>query len=291
MTYPNFILLFLLCLCSGCSISKLQNQGSVDTLHFHSKIKFETYKSVIGFDLKINDEHRKFIFDTGANLSVVQRDSLIGNVSKYAGASKRKMKLGRELVPLIQIGNTRFVNTNALNGDFVGLKEQVPNFGGIIGQPIIQKANWLIDYPNKQLELASHNLADESFRAIEIIRKNGNSPYTFLEVNGEEYEVIIDLGSSSCINLPKESKLAKELAKSIKLTEHTRERYTLGGLQTIKEQRGIIPKVQLGAFEFQNVEVNINTSSQARLGMRFFKEYLIYIDNSESRDYKLKKVP
>jgi hypothetical protein len=49
----------------------------------------------------------------------------------------------------MQIGHVTFLNTVALNGNLSGLKEQVSDFGGVIGQPIINKANWLIDYPNK----------------------------------------------------------------------------------------------------------------------------------------------
>lgn len=100
--------------------------------------------------------------------------------------------------------------------------------------------------------------------------------------------MIIDFGSSSAINLPKDSKLAKELINTIELSDNERERYTLGGLQTIKEKVGVVPKVQLGSFEFDNVDVNINTSSQPRIGISFFKDFIIYIDNSNG-GYKIKR--
>lgn len=282
-----FILSFILVY--GCSsLNKLQTRGKVSPQYFKESLSFETNKKLMFLDVKINGETKKFLFDTGADLTLFQRDSLKGKISNFSGASKRKMKLGQEIVPQLEIGNIKFVDTYALNGDLVGFKEQVPNLGGIIGQSIIKKANWLIDYPNKKLEIANTNLVDDSFKSIKILRKDG-APYTFLEVNGKKYRVVIDLGSSSTINLPKNSKLAKELIKTINLTDNIRDRYTLGGLQKINEKIGVVPQVKLGSFIFKNVDVNINTSSQPRIGLPFFKEYSIYIDNSNDGVYKLKK--
>lgn len=288
MKYQKIILVTLLLPHLGCSVTKLQERGNVKPKYFYSKIEFETYQSVIAFDVDIDGQTKKFLFDTGADLSLVQRDTLKGRASKYSGASKRKMKLGREVVPLIRIGNTKFTDTYALNGDLVGLKEQIPNFGGLIGQPIIKKSNWLINYPGKKIEISNANLVGESFKEIEIIRKDG-SPFTFIEMSGEKYQVMIDFGSSSTLNLPEGSKFAEDVAKIVELSENTRDRYTLGGLQKTQEKVGVIPEIRLGEFVFENVDVNINPSSQPRIGISFFKDYFIYIDNANGGVFKLKK--
>ncbi|MEO1447998.1 MAG: hypothetical protein AAFV07_00635 [Bacteroidota bacterium] len=286
----NFVLLFLpaFFLFSGCSVSQQQNQGTVAPKVFHAQIPFETFKGVIGLDVTLNGTLRRFLFDTGADLNLIQRDSLIGKQSSYSGASKRKMNLGKEVVSSLKIGTVDFQQTRALNGNLEGLKEQIPNFGGIIGQPIIRKANWLIDYPGKQLTLSNQGLADGSYTPIEIVRENGHNPYTFLEMNGQRFKVIIDLGSSSVINLPTDSEFAEAVRQTVTLSDNTRDRYTLGGLQKITEKVGVIPKIRLGDFEFEQVDVNINTSSQPRIGMPFFKDYLVYIDNANGGGYKLK---
>lgn len=272
---------------SNCSVTKLQKQGSVEPDDFYSKLDFATKKTVIVLRGELNGKTRNFLFDTGADISVIQRDTTVGKISKYSGASKRKMKLGKEVLESLELSGVKFLNTRAVNGDLVGLKEQIPDFGGIIGQSVINKANWLIDYPNKQLEISNRELSDDSFKSLEIQREHG-APYTFLTINGKQYKVIIDFGSSSAINLPKNSRFAKELANMIDLRDNERKRYTLGGLQTIIEKVGVIPKVRLGDFEFENVDVNINTSSQARIGISLFKDYVIYIDNLNN-EYKLKK--
>lgn len=271
----------------SCSVTKNQKKGTVLPRNFNFVTEFTTAKSVIILPFEIDGVSKNFLFDTGADFSLIQRDSTTGRTGNYDGASNRKMKLGTEYVKSMKIGNIDFQNTFALNGNLVGLKEQILNFGGIIGQPIINKANWLIDYPNKTLRISNENIVDNTFQTIQI-KREGGAPYTLISINGIEYKVVIDFGSSSEFNLPKESKLAKELLQQYDFDDNERDRYTLGGLQTIKEKVGIVPLIKLGDIEFKNVNTTINVSSQPRIGIRFFKDCEIYIDNINN-SYKIKK--
>lgn len=277
----------LLFLVSSCSLIKIQKKGSVFPEKFNFETEFTTLKTVIILPAEINGISKNFLFDTGADFNVIQRDSTIGKISKVGGASKRKVKMGEEYIESMKIGTVDFKNTFAQNGDLVGLKEQIPNFGGLIGQPIINKANWLIDYPNKKLQISNQNLVDQSFKTIQINTEDG-APYTNISISGNDYKVIIDFGSSSEFSLPQESKLAKQLIQEYEFTYNERDRYTIGGLQTIKERAGIVPLVKLGDMEFKNVSTKINVQSQPRIGIGFFKDCIIYIDNLEN-SYKIKK--
>ena len=266
----------------------MQNRGKVKPTNFTYEINFDTLKTLMVLPIELDGVTKNFLFDTGADLSLIQRDATLGKVKKYSGASKRKMALGNEIVSSIKLGDIEFKNTKAVNGDMVGLKEQVPNFGGLSGQPIINKANWLIDNVALKLVLSDQNLVDESFYAIEI-KEEGGSPYTYINHEGKRYKAIIDLGSSAEFNLPKETDLAKELVSLYGFKDHQRERYTLGGLDTIIEKKGIVPMIKLGDFVFENVSTTVNTSSDFRLGMAFFKDCQLYIDN-DNGVYKIKKV-
>ena len=283
----QFLLISIVTLLLGCSITKNQNKGNVVPENFNYQTKFETIKSVMILPVEINGISKNFIFDTGANYSLIQRSSTLGKTSNIQGASKRKMKLGNEMISSMKIGNVDFINTFALNGDMKGLKEQIPNFGGLIGQPIIKKANWLIDYPNKLVNISNKNLTDTSFETIEITRKGG-SPYTYISINGIKHKVIIDLGSSSELNVPRDSKLAKQLLNQYSFSDNEKEVYTLGGIQKMKEKVGIIPLVKLGNMDFKNVNMRIAVTSEPRIGISFFKDCKIYIDNFNS-NYKIKK--
>ncbi len=271
----------------SCSIIKNQKAGTVLPQKFNFETEFTTIKSVIILPFEIDGIPRSFLFDTGADFSIIQRDSTTGKTKKYSGASKRKMKLGIEYVKSMKIGSIDFRNTFAGNGNLEGLKEQIPNFGGLIGQPIISKANWLIDYPNKTLRISNENLVDKTFQTIEI-KREGGAPYTFISIDGIEQKVIIDFGSSSEFNLPEKSRLAEQLLKQYDFNDNERERYTLGGLQTITEKSGFVPLIKLGNMEFENVNTTINVSSQPRIGIGFFRDCEIYIDNLDN-SYKIKK--
>ena len=113
----------------SCSITRIQKKGSVLPENFKSDIEFTTLKTVMIVPVDLNGISKNFLFDTGADYSVIQRDSIIGRSSNVSGATNRKMKMGEEYVASIKVGNIDFKNTFALNSDLIGLKEQIPNLG------------------------------------------------------------------------------------------------------------------------------------------------------------------
>jgi hypothetical protein len=271
----------------GCAtITRLQNKGYVDEKVIQYSFEFTTVKSLILVPVEIDGQTKNFIFDTGASFSMIQRDTLKGKSTQAKGASNRTIISGEEIVKSLKIGEINFKNTYAYNTDFVGLKEQVPNFGGLIGQPVIKKSNWLINYPEKIMVISNCPITDSTFQKINIIIENG-LPYTFITINGGNYKALIDLGSTASLSIPQETPLAKLLLDKYNFTENEREVYTLGGLQTIKEHVATIPKLSIGNIEFIDVHTDIKISSKLRVGMRFFEKSILLIDNLDN-DFKLK---
>lgn len=285
------IRLFLILLIFGslysCSIIKLQKHGYISSESFHYKSDFSTIKTLIVLPVEINGHKKNFLFDTGADVTLIQSDTTRGKVKKIDGASNQNMKLGNEIIKSFKIGDVEFIETYALNGNLVGLKEQVPNFGGLIGQSIISKANWLIDYPNKKIEMSNKQLIDSTYTNIKVNKKDG-APYITLTIDGVKYKALIDLGSSSALTIPEDSKLAEKIISKYDFKENDREVYTIGGLKKSKEKIGHIPTINLDGIEFKNIETKIRHTSQLRIGNDFFKDYIIYIDNLNSR-YSIKK--
>lgn len=284
--YFIFLAIFTL----GCTtVSKLQKKGSVIPEEFRESIPFTTYKSVIVLPVETNEGTKNFLFDTGAQLNLIQ--STTSDEKKTAtveGASNRKMELQQISVSSLKFGQVAFINTVSLAGDFDGLKQQIPNFGGAIGQSVMSKANWKIDYPNKILELSTQPLSDASFQSIAVERENG-SPHVLLTIDGTAYKCLVDLGASTPgVSIPEEHPLAKELLSKHNFQDSIRETYSIGGLQQVNEKVGTLEKVQLGTVDFKEVPVVIRKSSQLRVGMNFFKDCILVIDNL-NKDYKVKK--
>ncbi len=141
---------------TACSTTRLQQEGTVETEANHYKLQFSTTKTLIILPVEIDGVTKNFLFDTGAEVTVLQKDTIVGKTTSVTGATNRSMALGHETISSLKIGGIKFRNTHAMSGNLVGLKEQIPNFGGIIGQPIISKTNWLINYTDSTISSTSN---------------------------------------------------------------------------------------------------------------------------------------
>jgi hypothetical protein len=250
-----FLIVFI-----SCSTGSRFTQGRVNPAEFYAKTTFFTAKSLMILTCELDGVSKNFIFDTGAQVSAIQRDSISGDVITVRGGSNRTVENGSETVKSLKIDGVEFVNTFATNENMAYLEEKIPNYGGVLRRTIIDKSNWLIDYPNRTIELSNKKLSDESYTDIPLI-KSSDTPYMLVEINNAKYRSIIDLGSISIFNVPEDTELAGELLNKYQFVENSRERYTVGGIETITERIGTVPLLKLGATEFRNVTVNINLSS------------------------------
>lgn len=171
--------------------------------------------------------------------------------------------------------------------DAEGLKEQIPNYGGTLGRPIIDRANWLIDLRNNTLTISNKELSDNTYADIDLVISDIGAPHSMINIDGKSYRAIIDLGSTAMLNVPDDSELATYLLNNYEFKDHQRDRYTVGGIQRVTEIKGVLNLLKLGVNEFNDVDVSINKSSQIRVGMNLFKEKIIYIDNLNKK-YRIK---
>lgn len=272
----------------GCSLSHYQRQGRVAPKSYHQSITFTTFKHVISLPVEVDGETRNFLLDTGAQLSLLQSDATKGKRMSVSGASKRKVWLYRNRISSMRIGEVSFKKVNVLTGDFTGLKEQIPNFGGLIGQSILNKSNWKIDYPNRTLEVSNAPFSIDSLHTLPIFR-DGGSPHADISIAGKAYRALIDLGSSAKgLNVPDDHPLAQRLMDKFAFEGNERKIYTMGGLQEVTEQVGTLPFLYLSGVVFKDVPVDIRNSSDLRIGMNFFKDCVLVIDN-DAGVYRLRK--
>ncbi len=270
----------------GCSLEKRQNKGLVTPQTISTKLNFTTNKSVIILPVIFNGTAKNFAFDTGADLSLVNREKITGFKTKVSGAGGKKVKVGSETIDSFKIGDLDFQKTCAFNDNMVFFDKIIPNFGGLIGQSIISKANWLIDYPKKTIEISDKTIETVGFETLSM--KNIRDPHIDIIIEGETYSALIDLGSSTAIAIPTGSKLAEKLLTKYIFIEGTREVYRVGGSEVITEKVSILPKILFGNSSAEAVETKIYDTKQIRIGNAFFKDYTVYIDNTNGV-YKIKK--
>ena len=81
--------------------------------------------------------------------------------------------------------------------------------------------------------------------------------------------------------------MAEKVLSKYKFTDYTRDTWTIGGLNKDYEKTSILPVMKIGDIEFNNVKMNVKKTSQLRIGLPFFSNYQIFIDNKNGV-YKIK---
>lgn len=285
-TLKTSLIILIGLLCQNC-IGNRQNKGFLSAKSGESTIDFTTNKGVIVIPAEIDGTQKNFLFDNGDDLTTINREKLMGPVTKVSSANGNVVKLGQETLGLIKIGDFEFTKIEARNQNLSFIEKDVPNLGGLIGQSIISKANWLIDYPNKKLSIYKNEVPTTDFEQIPI--KNIREPSIELIYEGLKYTAFVDLGSSTAFSVTEGTDLANKLLKDYQFKANTREVATAGGISTITEQVAVVSNLKIGSLVFNNVYTSIRKSSsqQIRIGMEFFKNNKLYIDNTNGV-YKVK---
>lgn len=76
-------IVMLCCLC--CATTNRFTQGKVVPSGFYGKTTFTTVKSLIILPCELNGERKNFLFDTGAQVTGIHRDSIFGEIVTVRG--------------------------------------------------------------------------------------------------------------------------------------------------------------------------------------------------------------
>lgn len=188
----------------------------------------------------------------------------------------------------MKLADMEFQKICAKNLNFDYVEKLVPNFGGLIGQAILSKANWLIDYPNKTVKISTKTIENIGYETINL--KNIRKPEIIINIDGENYKAFVDLGSSTALSVLETSPLGKKLAQKITFTEGPKETFTASGVNNETVKRGILTSLKVGNIELKNTSLIMPKTSSVpiRIGMSFFKDCILYLDYS-NKVYKIKK--
>jgi len=262
-------------------ITQKQNQGSINPVNGDSSIDFITQRGVIVIPVLFEDKQMNFLFDNGDDLTTINRKTQKGKTTKISTSSGESAKLGQEKVASLKIGNFDFQKINARNQNLDFIEKDVPNLGGLIGQSVISKANWLIDFSKNKMIISTSPLRPNVLDIIEL--KNMREPKIKLTYNGVEYTAFVDLGSSTALSVTQDSPLAIALRKQFEFKKNIREVATAGGLRTLHENIGVVSDLKIGSVKFDEIQTSIReTSSQSvRIGASFFKDKTLIISNSK----------
>lgn len=280
-------LISLLCTTNFSCISSKQNKGFVAASNTETVIDFTTAKSLLVIPVKLNGETKSFILDNGADLTAINRQKIIGNSSNVSGADGKSALVGKETINSMKIGEMEFKDTYALNSNFTSIEKEIPNFGGLIGQSVLAKANWLIDYPNKKLTITTKEINTAGFEIIKT--KNIRSPFIFFEFEGKMYKAFVDLGSTTALSVKENTELAQLLKTKFSFKEESKITTTISGTATTQIKRSETKGIKIGSIVFDDVNTILvkASSHDIRIGMDFFKNHQLYLDYT-NKVFKIK---
>ncbi|TCS35885.1 hypothetical protein [Reinekea marinisedimentorum] len=283
------VLLFILSTvgCSTVRLSDLQSHGSVKPDKFYAKGDISFIGSRILISANIHGEEKNYIFDTGAEASFIHKNKSSGKSVNVSSPLGETLEYGSEYIDSIKIMDIEFVDTFAVNGNRPVLSKEIDNFGGLIGAPVINKANWLISFTENYIEFSDRSLIKYNYAELNTTVKNGLK-YIEIDIGGIKQYAQIDLGSSAAILLPHNSKIAKALLQTNEYVVKRGTATTATGKHKISAK--VIPNqtVYLGKEEISHLDIIVTDVDEAIIGSDFFKGTSLYFDNSNDIVY-LKK--
>jgi hypothetical protein len=283
----NATILFSIIVLTSC-VKYKQNKGMISPITDQESLSFTTSRSLVVLPIVLEGNTKYFILDNGDELTTINRKEFKGRVNKVNTATGGKAKTGNEVVRSMKLGNVEFKNICAKNLNFEYVEKEIPNYGGLIGQSVLSKANWMIDYPNKKISLTTKDLNTDGFETIPV--KKLRDPKINVVIDGETYSAFVDLGSSTAFAVVESSPLGQKLLQKITFVEGSKETFTAEGVKTSIVKRGILPLVKVGNVEIKNIDMLMGktSSNDIRIGMAFFKDCKLYLDYTNG-SFKIKK--
>lgn len=220
---PLLVLLLLLFsfLFNSCKTLKsllIISKADVNVLKEKETFTYENSFSLLVVTVKIKGKPYRFVFDTGANATVISKElaNTIGlkEVSSITvkDVHKSSQKLPVGFIDTISLGNIHYTHVGVLVGDMKQINEtSCLHIDGILGMNAIGLNNWQINYDSSLITVSYINnklLLPQTFKPI-VFTLNSGSPRSDFTVNGVKEKFLIDMGSNGSISVSSKVKLGK----------------------------------------------------------------------------------
>lgn len=271
---------------NSCATYKYKKQGFVQNESYYVEIPFTYEKGFIFIPVIIQGKTYNFLLDTGAELNLI--DSTIVSELGLKTLKKGTVSTGNDFVKKnerieidkIDIGGIEFCNT-------VGLVWNISKFGkhircekidGLIGNNLMRKANWQIDYQKQIIRITDNveqfNISNNS-KKIKMDSKQVGNVYLNLEVNQKKMPFTFDTGFNGFAQ-----------TGNTDILEHTTfiTKIGLKGVNVTGAKKGITHYVKLDTFKINTFSFDspshflVKPNNSSVLGNKFYEKYVITID-------------
>ena len=267
--------MFQLTLLNGFSQNRkqLSKKGYVKQKEYFVEIPFNYVNKHIYIEVVISGKKYNFVFDSGYEVTTI--DSNIAKEIQYkiikevslSGSSFADQKVTLVELPNIAIASLDFEETYGLLQDLSFTKKPATQkIDGIIGNNVMRKSKWQIDYVQKVIRISSkiENFKNlPTAKKIELNNKDWGLGYVAIELNNQKHQFLFDLGSNG------------EFTANHSFVKFLKEKDTL--LQQEK-QSFPVGKIKIGEIELNDKSITLEKRAGSLLGNAFFENYLLTID-------------
>ena len=267
--------MFQLTLLNGFSQNRkqLSKKGYVKQKEYFVEIPFNYVNKHIYIEVVISGKKYNFVFDTGYEVTTI--DSEIAKEIQYkiikevslSGSSFADQKVTLVELPNIAIASLDFEETYGLLQDLSFTKKPATQkIDGIIGNNLMRKSKWQIDYVQKVIRISSkiENFKNlPTAKKIELNNKDWGLGYVDIELNNQKHQFLFDLGSNG------------EFTANHSFVKFLKEKDTL-----LQQEKQTFPvgKIKIGEIELNDKSITLEKRASSLLGNAFFENYLLTID-------------
>jgi predicted aspartyl protease len=279
-------IILILLLFISCSTIKYKKQGFVTKEDFFKEISFEYINDLIFIPVTIENNQYNFLFDTGAELNIID-PSIMNKLNLkqlkngiIANGQDSNKGIQRVQIKSIEIGGVHFNETAGMIWDMTPLANLIGcvKIDGIIGNNLMRKVNWQIDYKNKKLKFSNDN---ENFNfssdAKKIVMNSGNYGNVLLNVkiNNKIKKFTFDSGYNGFLQTGDTSILDnKKYITTIGLTGGN-----YSGKKDGETYLSYYESITINNIEFKSPSlILIKPNNTSVLGNEFFENFTLTID-------------
>ncbi len=281
----SLILLFSQC---TPSLSKALQKGYIEKSNFREVVEVEVRNGLIIIPIQINGQEYRFLFDSGAPLSISQEIQDAFVFKKVAKGNIRDSDQNRSAVDYVRVdsllvGDVMFKNQTAFVADFKANPVLACfELDGILGSNLMRHCNWVIDYQSGGVILSSDILPKDTLNALKLRFTPDNQYDININLNiGRETlsNVKVDYGSNGSLMVPSAffEKLKEE--KIIKHTYFKRGRKQsglIGQPVSLNQELANSDSINIGGFVLENIQIRSGT--KGLLGQDILERFSTCID-------------
>lgn len=294
--FTQVVLLSLLAgLLHGChliKVPKLARQGSVTKSDYLHEVPFDYSKGLILVDVVINGNTYNFVFDTGAELSVIGAHiadavdhQVVASAKVKATQNRSESKVEFIRIPSITLAAVDFEDTGAIIADLSHMSE---SFGcrpidGIIGNNLMRKAAWQIDYTGEKLRVsdsaAKFSISDQ---ASALVMDAGRIRNVFFDVTIDSVSARFAFDTGSTGNILADSSFFERLKAKNPALEYTsttgHTSTDLNGKQTGRTINARVKRMEVEGLVIPDQVILLSGRSTYLMGNEIYEHFTLTID-------------